>query len=288
MKFIIFLIPVISYCSSILVDSELDTTEGLIGNIFLWTIKVDGTEGKKVKFPRIDIINKNISVKNHVIDVNDRTKKNHAIKYELMAWDTGRYTTPDYAIEILNDDESLDYRIIVDPIEFSIISAADLNNKKDYQDIKGPIPVKALIPFDKIIYSIILFILLVCMILIWKKRQVSIYHKIDYSNFEKPHYRALRRLKELDSASLVKDNYFLLSHIVRQYLESKYFIRTLEMTTKEIDGQKNLIPMKDEYLSNLIKFLDNADKVKYARKSPSIDTFLKDKQKIESLIRDIL
>ena len=122
---------------------------------------------------------------------------------------------------------------------------------------------------------------------IWKKRQKKIYKKIDYNFAESPKDKAYRRLEELDSSQFTKEFYTQLSHIFREYIEHKYYIRTLEMTTDEINNSRQLFPIKDSQFSELITFLNRADNVKYALQLPGEYEMNSDKEKIKSLILEL-
>ena len=54
-----------------------------------------------------------------------------------------------------------------------------------------------------------------------------------------------------------KDFYTELSHISREYIEAKYFIRTLEMTTNEIKESRLLFPIENSWLNDCFKEFSN-------------------------------
>jgi hypothetical protein len=86
---------------------------------------------------------------------------------------------------------------------------------------------------------------------------------------------------------LSKDYYADLSHISREFIETKYYIRTMEMTTEEINQFRFLFPLKDEIFSEWAQFLSDADMVKYAREIPSSEKMSTDKKLISSLISQL-
>ena len=104
---------------------------------------------------------------------------------------------------------------------------------------------------------------------------------------KRPYNDEYNRLKNLDSSMLAKDYYFQLSHIIREFLENKFYIRTLEMTTQEIISSKKIFPIDDDVFSDLVQFLSEADKVKYARVIPDAAKIRTHKNTIETFI-DIL
>ena len=74
---------------------------------------------------------------------------------------------------------------------------------------------------------------------------------------------------------------------IEEYMETKYFIRALEMTTEEIHGFRSLFPMDESQFSQWVQFLNEADMVKYAREIPSPEKMFVDKEKISSLIHQL-
>ena len=60
-----------------------------------------------------------------------------------------------------------------------------------------------------------------------------------------------------------KEFYVELSYLLRKYVESSIYIKTLEMTTEEIDSNQSLIPLKENLLKEWILLLKQADLIKY-------------------------
>ncbi len=267
------------------VISELDTTQGFIGDVIQWTVKIDGHTNEGIRFPELNEINDTLTIRNQVLIDEDGLL--NGILFEIMVWDTGQFVTPDYSIDILNPDGTLDFSLETEPISFSISSILAATDQTDFRPIKGPVPVKGVISTRAILLSLILVGIVVGIIWTWRQRQKVQYQKLDYAVMEAPEDRALRRLKELDVSGLSKKYYADLSHISREYIETKYFIRALEMTTEEIHGFRSLFPMDESQFSQWIQFLNEADMVKYAREIPSLEKMSVDKEKISSLIHQL-
>ena len=285
MKVFILLSPIILFGQYLSVNSELDTTRGFIGDVFNWTIKVEGLNQQTIKLPELTSQDDTISIKkkNYIY----KEDKLYGIQYELIPWDTGRFKTPEFSIRLLNNGKFEGDSIIADPIYFSVSSILTSSTKTDFQDIKDPVPVKGIFPIRLLLYCFILIVIVLGIAWVWRKRQLPRYHKIDYSNIEAPYARASRRLRELDDSGLIKEYYSELSHISREYIETKYFIRTLEMTTEEIDEARKLFPVKSDHLSEWIEFLYAADQVKYARSIPKAEMMLFHKNKVKSMIEQL-
>ena len=238
----LFLFPAILFCKSFTVDSKIDKEIAYIGDIIKWTILVENYEKRKFNFPIISDQDESISIIKHQIiyDNNDPI----GIEFELTAWDTGKFTTPNFSFDIMKNNE-VDYSFKLDPIDFEIVSILTTTDQANFKDIKGPVPVKNIFPFREILYVFLLLVLMVAIILMWKKRISPEYEKINYDFFEDPYERASRRIKKLDSSVLTKEYYSTLSHVLREYIETKYFIRPLEMTTEEIDNTIEILQFEE-------------------------------------------
>ena len=283
--FFIFLVSSILFSQSLSIVSELDTTQGFIGDIFQWTIKVEGQNDQAIRFPQLEVTNDTISIRNQTL-IHENGKL-IGIEFEIVAWDTGDFITPDYALEILKIDGTRDYYISANPIHYSVGSVLNLSENAEYRPLKGPVSVKGIFPLKTVLLSIALFAMLGSMIWTWKQRQDIQFQKLDYTINESPEDRAKRRLRDLDMNGLSKDYYADLSHISREFIETKYYIRTMEMTTEEINQFRFLIPLKDEIFSEWAQFLSDADMVKYAREIPSPEKMSTDKKLISSLISQV-
>ena len=285
MRPLVILLPTLIFGKGLSVISELDTTQGFIGDVIQWTVKIDGQTNEGIRFPELNEFNDTITIRNQGLIDEDGLL--NGILFEIIAWDTGRFVTPDYSIDILNPDGTLDFSLKAEPISYSISSILVATDQTDFRPIKGPVPVKDVIPTRGILLSLILIGIVAGMIWTWRQRQKVQYQKLDYAVMEAPEDRAIRRLKELDGSGLSKEYYANLSHISREYMETKYFIRVLEMTTEEIHGFKSLFPMDEFQFSQWVQFLNEADMVKYAREIPSPEKMSVDKEKISSLIHQL-
>ena len=285
MKIIILFFPFILLGGPLSVISELDTTDGFIGDLFLWTIRVEGLDDQDIEFPELTSSNDTLSIKPKNFIYED--KKLCGIQYQIIAWDTGSFKTPAYSIQVFNHGDTIGNTIIADPVYFSISSILAASTKTDFQDIKGPVPVRGVFPLREIIFIFLIIFIVLSMAWIWRKRQLPKYQKVDYSILETPYERASRRIGELDDFGLTKEYYASLSHISREYVETKYFIHTLEMTTEEIDSSRFIFPVNDNCLSEWIDFLYDADQVKYARATPDLEKMSNDKKKVALLIEQL-
>ncbi|MEM9887785.1 MAG: hypothetical protein AAF849_17960 [Bacteroidota bacterium] len=89
-----------------------------------------------------------------------------------------------------------------------------------------------------------------------------------------PHEIALKALKELEAKELwqkgaVKAYHSELSKILRTYLEGRYNVQALEMTTSEIQAQLKKLDFDSSWTNRLTTMLQAVDLVKFAKAKPS-------------------
>ena len=263
---------------STIVSSELDTTQGYIGDVVNWTVLVDNAENRRIQFPELFLQDDTVSVRTQKLLYNKGIVT--GIPFELVFWDTGKFQTPAYQVDILNDSDTVISSIVPEPIELTILSLLASTGNSDFRPIKGPEPVRSLFPLRLTVLGILAIFLIACIYWTWSQRINVKYQRNEYLISKSPREKAIRRLEELNINGFAKDYYAELSHISREYVEYSTFIRALEMTTKEINDNRNLFPINDKMFADWVKTLSIADLVKYARAIPDSTQMDLDHQKI--------
>ena len=70
--------------------------------------------------------------------------------------------------------------------------------------------------------------------------------------------------------------YTNLSLIVKEFIENQFYIRAIEMTTYDLKNNKNLIGNNKKEINEIIKVLQRADLIKFAKVFPSKNQFKTD------------
>jgi hypothetical protein len=76
------------------------------------------------------------------------------------------------------------------------------------------------------------------------------------------------RLKKLWQSGRVKEYYSEMTDIVREYIELRFSIRALEMTTDEISSSIRQVAVNGQAREKLVSTLTLADLVKFAKEQP--------------------
>lgn len=255
-------------------EFEVDTTKVTIGDTIHFTISAHGMEDRIAVFPDLaSTESMEIRAKTFL-----GTMQNASfMDFTLVFWDTGTFYIPEYSVSILNPDSMLIYDLKTDSIEVTVLSTVTGSENRDLKPLKDPIPLKIPISLVKVFLWILFIVLIIVFVLLFRKRtktnQVEINPMQPYpSGYEV----AINKLKQLKADSNVKDKQFYvrLSYILREFIENQWYLRALEMTTNEIEGNKMIIRSSESDYHNIHALLVKADLIKFAkaRASGSIRT----------------
>jgi len=270
---------------SIYVTSEVDTSKASIGDIITWEIKGKGSQqNKKLEFPELNLKGDSISIYSQRLIFDDELVIGRII--EIAFWDTGRFYTPLYYVNVLDPQGNVDQDIEIEKVAIDIVSVLTSLSDVKVRPVKGPVAVKVVIPYKEILLIILCLVIVSAIIWVLRKRIKYIYPKNSYSIIKSPIEIANDRLSALNKKGFSKQFYSELSHITREYIEYSTYIRTLEMTTEEIIGNRELFHCDDDSFSQLIGLLSKADLVKYAKQSIEPYEMDIDKDKVIDLINN--
>lgn len=104
-----------------------------------------------------------------------------------------------------------------------------------------------------------------------------------------PHETALAALKALEAKQLwqkgdIKAYHSELSYILRNYLEGRYGVQALEMTTSEIHRQLQDLDFDTSWKDQLTNMLQAVDMVKFAKAEPSVQFHTQSMESVKSFV----
>ncbi|MBU0529030.1 hypothetical protein KKF86_04645 [bacterium] len=250
--------------ASLQIQTDIDTTVARIGDVLNLNIIAQNAGDRIVVFPDIqetesmEIRDKSIVTKH---------SKPYQVSFQIVFWDTGSFTIPEYQVEILKADSTNDITIKTDSIDIKIISMLVGAEDTNLRPIKDPIALKKPINWHRWILITILFLLLLTLLVLWRKRiKKELLKKIDVSEYQSAKDIAIARLNALkDLIHINKIFYSQSSFIIREFLENQFYIRALEMTTGEISEFESDYELKKDDFNSLINLLNRADLAKFAK-----------------------
>ncbi len=275
-----FLILSVSNGQEIQLTSKFDTSRIYIGDQINYTIVVDQPSDIKLSLPILkDTLSKNIEIlSGPIIDslfIGDERLK-IIEKYLITSFDTGYYQIRPLFIELKNENGLKRFYSDYAQLEVIRVSIAPADSTEKIFDIiapyHAPVTIGEILPW--------VLLVLLAAIIIWaiirylprlKRKKDGVEKIIDP---DPAHIIALRELEILREAQLwqkgeTKSYYTRLTEILRQYLENRFNVYSLELTTSEtLDELIKSGFKKDSSFKLLKSILTGADMVKFAKYNP--------------------
>ncbi len=258
------------------VHVSIDTNAILIGQQVKVNINYQLPSNKQGYFPNLpDSLGPNLEIVSRTKI--DTTFKNDSINFhqqlKVTAFDSGYFVLPAFPFGYASKGDTAMQTIVSDPLLISVFTV-DADTTQAIKPLLGPLPepytLMEFLPW--IGFVLALAALIFAGFYFYRKRQKKPLFK------SKPRIPADEkaldalarlRLKKLWQAGKVKDYYSELTDIIRVYIEERFEVMAIEMTTHEIvQGLENK-SINNQALAKLKGSLELADLVKFAKANPS-------------------
>ena len=249
-----------------------DTTKASIGDLVSYKIITQNLGNKyfEIENPQFS---EPLELRSSTLLYNKKEKVTGA-EFIFSVWDTGMVFIPPITINLFNSDSLFDFAMDTDSISIEVVSLININDNQAMKPIKGPIPVKNVLPLRMIILTILFLTILFGLFFIYGKRITDINEdkKIEI-NIDSADIIALNKLESLskkpyDRTEQIKEFYIKISYILREYIENSVYVKSLEMTTDEIVKHRFSLPFNKKEIDGLLDILNRADLSKYAKSNP--------------------
>lgn len=267
------------YAQDIKVSASIDSANIIIGDQVKLKLNVEISDKTKLFWPALsDSISEHIEiVSKSKIDTLKNSKKGWQTYNQTLtitSFDSGSFYFPQIPFLYKKTSDTASYTLLSDSVLLNV-NTVKVDTTKEIKDIKGimsaPLTFAEVLPY--ILGGLGLLLIIGFVIYYFKKR------KKGEAVFQKPkpiipaHILALQALEVLNNKKLwqnnkVKDYYTELTDILRTYLEKRFGINALEMTSDEIIESTLSLEIETEIRSQLRKMLQTADLVKFAKGNP--------------------
>jgi len=206
------------------------------------------------------------------------------IEYTITTYFLGEFEIPSVEINYIDDNGNKGYIKSESMVVKVIPIERRPGDKDDIRDIKKPIYVKNYTLLYILIALFILGLIAVVVYLFLKNRKREVSKEEIEKQREPEDIEAMKKIDELVSKQyieqgMIKQFYFELSEIIREYLSRRYKIATLERTSYEIMTDLNKLLFDKELIKKFDYFFNESDMVKFAKHIP-------DKNQLKSIVPD--
>jgi len=278
--FLIFALIPVTWGQEVNVTASLDTSRIFIGDQIEYKIVVDQPSDLKLIFPSLkDTLCENIEIiAGPLVDssANQNGRIQIVEKYLVTSFDSGLYQIPPVFVEMKNENGLKRFYSEYSQLEVMRVKIAPADTTlKIYDIIKpygAPLTIGEILPWALIV--LLAGAILWAAILYIRKIKKSGTGLQTVINPDPAHVIAFRELEKLREEQLwqkgqIKNYYTKLTEIMRQYLEDRFSVFSLELTTAETLEALHKTGFKRDGLYNQLKsILTGADLVKFAKYNP--------------------
>lgn len=258
--------------------ATVDTNAILIGSQLVLSLSVTHPSGLQINWPAVP---DTFALFELVQQVNGDTvinSKNNTVTgnrhYKITSFDSGYHVIPPFEFLFNTGNKSSIQKASTDPILIHV-QTIPVDTTKSIRDIKGQV----VIPFtwrDAVPYllGILAVALVIFLVYYFVKRRKPAIHTPVFQVPKRPaHEIALESLKHLEDAKLwqqgnYKGYHTALSDITRMFIQNRWSVAAMEMTTDEILRLQIISGQDPVIYSQLKVMLELADLVKFAKLIP--------------------
>jgi len=266
--------------AQVAVSSKVDRSRITIGDLIIYTVTVTHDKEIGVEMPGLGANLGEFEIRDY--DVHEPMKEEGMIVtevgYTISTFFTGEFEIPPLIVRYFTPGDSTAKTLTTEKIKI-VVESVKPSEAADIRDIKPPVEIPRnwwyLLRWFVVGGSLVGVGILVYIVYRRKKAGKGLL-PIREAPPRPPHevaYEALDRLRDSDllAKGETKVYYTEVSEIIRQYIEGRYFIVAMEMTTTEVLEGLSGAEVSEEEFQLFKTFLDRCDLVKFAKVIPSAE-----------------
>ncbi len=258
------------------VASSVSKSKMTIGDTVRYAITVKHDPQIKIQWPSLATNLGAFEIRDyHVADAEEKDDSIiEQVGYVISTFDTGRYEIPPLRIQYQTPPDSMWQALTTQKLEIYVASILP-SEAGDIRDVKAPLEIPR--DWRQIMFTAAIAVTVLAIAALiyvwWRRRQGKSLIPTRQEPPRPAHEVALEALEKLRASDLLQRGEFKifyseLSDIIRRYIEGRYFVIALEMTTSQLLDNLRSADV-DAEISELIRtLLEQCDLVKFAKYIP--------------------
>lgn len=258
------------------VESSVSKSKMTIGDTVRYAITVKHDPKIKIQWPSLATNLGAFEIRDyHVADAEEKDDSIiEQVSYVISTFDTGRYEIPPLRIQYQTPPDSTWQALTTQKLEIYVASILP-SEAGDIRDVKAPLEIPRDWRQIMFIAAIAVTALAIAALIYvwWRRRQGKSLIPTRQEPPRPAHEVALEALEKLRTSDLLQRGEFKifyseLSDIIRRYIEGRYFVIALEMTTSQLLDNLRDADVEEEPRELIRALLEQCDLVKFAKYVP--------------------
>lgn len=263
-----------------LTSARFEPLEVLLGEHFDLVMEVEVPEGGAVVFPDLSagLAEGEIELLSEgEVDTLSHKEGRYALRkrYRLIGFEPSRYQLDSLGVLYASPEGGVDTLFAAMPLAVEVAMIPVDTTQTTIYDIKPPmkVPLYAGEVAGYLGLTLLALVVLAGMVVLILRLSRGGKATKETKPSEPPHVVAIRRLEQLHSQKLwqndrLKEYYTILTDILREYIEGRYGVSALEMTSDEILAALKGVGIGAKHYADLARLLGESDLVKFAKYVP--------------------
>lgn len=259
-------------------EARVDKNKIKIGDLIQYSIIVARDENVNVEMPDLGANLGAFEIRNY--NDLDPEKENGEIiqrrEYTISTYDVGDYEIPPVTVRYSVGKDTVWKELTTETIKITVESLKP-SEAGDIRDIKPPLEIELdWMRIMRFVVAGLIIVLIGILIFFYFKRRKEGKSLLPHREKPKrpPHEIALEELEQLLQEQLlekgeIKQFYIRISEIIRRYVEGRFFIVAIEMTTAQLIDTMIEAEVEKEDVQLVEDFLMQCDLVKFAKYIPT-------------------
>ena len=262
------------------ISSQVDNSRVYIGDLITYTVTVTHDKDVKVELPGLGANLGGFEIRDY--NLHEPKKKDglitSAVDYTISTFFTGEFEIPPLTVMYYTPEDTAAKTLSTEKIKI-VVESVKPSEAGDIKDIKPPVEI----PRDLwhlmrwfVLGGVLALLAFLVFVIYRRKKAGKGLLPVREAPPRPPHevaYRSLDRLRDSDllENGRIKEFYTEISEIIREYIEGRYFIVAMEMTTTEVLEGLSTAELSEDNFHLFQTFLEQSDLVKFAKRIPSED-----------------
>ena len=257
------------------ISNDVDTTLVTVGDRVRMTVTVEHAVGARVVWPdSLDLTPFEVLAAEAIPPATEGERVRSSAILTMAAFELGELVIPSFDVQVLGPGDAVE-TLSTNRFGIEVVSIG-VDETGDIRDIRGPL----WIPVGVVTVSLWILLLLVVLGAAYGLYRRSRRRGADVEESGPPprpaHEVALEAIARVEASPMlergqVKEYHIEVSEILRTFIEARFHVRSLEMTTREVvDGLRG-VGAQGQFIDGLRRFLDQCDMVKFAKVRPVLE-----------------